>query len=120
MYTGPKIFHVLKRLGNTDLDQWFSTWESRPAEGSWSFLDGTQVDILCTQLYYICFIRVLDGVVGLKRIAIMGRATKKVENHRFRLMMVAVVTEKPTAGVGNLLLVTGQMSSVQLFGGPEF
>jgi len=24
------------------------------------------------------------------------------------------------AGVGNLLLVTGQMSSVQLFGGPEF
>jgi len=23
-------------------------------------------------------------------------------------------------GVGNLLLVTGQMSSVQLFGGPEF
>jgi len=28
--------------------------------------------------------------------------------------------EYVTSGVGNLLLVTGQMSSVQLFGGPEF
>jgi len=36
MYTGPKIVRVLKRLGNADLDQWFSTWESRPAEGLWS------------------------------------------------------------------------------------
>jgi len=28
-------------------------------------LQGLQVDILCTHLYYICFIRVSDGVVGL-------------------------------------------------------
>jgi len=25
------------------------------------FLEGSGLDILCTQLYYICFIRVLDG-----------------------------------------------------------
>ena len=29
------------------------------------FLEGSRLYILCTQLYYICFIRVLDGVVGL-------------------------------------------------------
>ena len=28
--------------------------------------------------------------------------------------------ESRSAGVGNLLLVTGQMSNVQIFGGPEF
>jgi len=33
----------------------------------------------CAQLYYICFIRVLDG----GRWAIVGRGTKKVKNHRF-------------------------------------
>jgi len=25
------------------------------------FLEGSRVDILCTKLYYICFIQVLDG-----------------------------------------------------------
>jgi len=30
-----------------------------------TFLEGSRVDMLCTQLYDICFILVLDGVVGL-------------------------------------------------------
>jgi len=34
-------------------------------EGSWTILEGLAVDILCTQLYYICLIRVLSRVVGL-------------------------------------------------------
>jgi len=39
------------------LDQWFWTW------GSWTIFGrvATRVDTLCAQLYYICFIRVLDG-----------------------------------------------------------
>ena len=36
------------------VEQWFSTWESRAPEGS-------RVDVLCTQLYCLCFIRVLAG-----------------------------------------------------------
>ena len=45
------------------------------------FLDGSLVDILCTQLYYICFIRVSDGgrwvIVGYCN----GRGARKVENN---------------------------------------
>ena len=33
---------------------------SRP-RGSWPFLERSRVDTLCTQLYHICFIRVLEG-----------------------------------------------------------
>jgi len=34
---------------------------SRPQRSREPFLEGSRVDILCTQLYYICFIRGLDG-----------------------------------------------------------
>jgi len=43
------------------LDQWFSTWGLWPPERPWIISEGPRVDILCTQLYYICFIRVIDG-----------------------------------------------------------
>jgi len=39
--------------------QCFSTWGHEP------FLEGLGVDILCTQLYYIFFIRVSDGGRGV-------------------------------------------------------
>ena len=29
------------------------------------FLEGLRIDILCTLLYYICFLKVLDGIIGL-------------------------------------------------------
>jgi len=38
---------------------------SRPPQGRQPFLEGQRVHILCRQLYYLCFVRVLDGVVGL-------------------------------------------------------
>ena len=40
------------------------------------FLEGPPPDILCTELYYICFIQVLDGVVRLEWVAVMGHGTK--------------------------------------------
>jgi len=44
--------------------------------------EGLRVDILCTKLSYICFIRILDGDywVIVDR-AILGRSINKVENH---------------------------------------
>ena len=50
-------------------------------------------DILCTPLYYICLIRVLDGVVKLQGVAIMGRGTKKVETHGVRKTLHSVTTD---------------------------
>jgi len=38
-----------------------STWGCDSKRGYEPFLDRWSVDILCTQLHYICFIRVLDG-----------------------------------------------------------
>jgi len=38
----------------------------------------------------------------------------------FHIICKFVKIDHVKAGVVNLLLVTGQMSSVQLFGGPEF
>jgi len=35
-----------------------------PQRGRQPFFEGSRVDILCAQLYYICFIRVLDGGIG--------------------------------------------------------
>jgi len=43
------------------LSQWFLTWDPRPPDGSWNIFEGVASRILCTQLYYTCFIRVLDG-----------------------------------------------------------
>jgi len=37
----------------------------RPQRGRELFWEGSRVDILCTQLYYIPFIRVLDGGSGV-------------------------------------------------------
>jgi len=52
------------------------------------------VHISCTQLYCICFIRVLDG--GCLEIApcfaVTGRVAKKVENHWFRESTQTVVS----------------------------
>jgi len=48
-----------------DKVQVVSTWGPRSPEGSWNIFEGWLVDILWPQLYYICFIRLLDGVVGL-------------------------------------------------------
>ena len=55
------------------LTQWFSTL------GSWAILEGSRVELLSAQLYYISFIRVLDGMgfVGLWWDAVQ----KKLENH---------------------------------------
>ena len=53
----------------------------RPQSGREPFLEGLWVDILCTQLSYICFICVLSGVIGLEWVGMMSRGTKKVENH---------------------------------------
>jgi len=47
-------------------------------------------DILCTPLYYVCFIRVLDGVLKLQGVAIMGRGTKKVETNWVRKILHSV------------------------------
>ena len=47
------------------------------------FLKGSSVHILCTQLYYICFIWVLDGGCWAKMRFCNSRGTKKVENHWF-------------------------------------
>jgi len=33
---------------------------SRPSKGREPFLEGSRVDVLCTRLYYIWFIRVID------------------------------------------------------------
>jgi len=46
------------------------------AEGSLTILEGSRVYILCTELYYICFIRVLDGVVRLRWVAQWGAVQK--------------------------------------------
>ena len=43
------------------LEQWFSTCGPRPPVGPWNILEGSRVDILCTRLYYVCFVRVSDG-----------------------------------------------------------
>ena len=44
------------------LHQWFSTTGRDLQRSRELFLEGSRVDILCTQLYYLCFIRVSDGV----------------------------------------------------------
>jgi len=47
--------------------QWFSAQGGDPRftpDGSWTILEVSRLDILCAQLHYICFIQVLDGVVG--------------------------------------------------------
>jgi len=54
---------------------------SRRHSGREAFLEGWRADISCTQLNYTCFSRVLDGVRWVIVVAIMGRGTKKVENH---------------------------------------
>ena len=48
---------------------------------------------ICAQLYYICIIRVLDGIVGLQWAAVIGRGTKKLENHFARKKGVHVDVE---------------------------
>jgi len=40
------------------LKQWFSTWWSRPPEGSWTIFGGPRADVLCAHLYSNWFIRV--------------------------------------------------------------
>jgi len=47
------------------------------------FLEGSSVHILCTQLYYICFIWVLDGSCWARMGCCIGHGTKKVENNWF-------------------------------------
>ena len=47
------------------IHQCFSTWNIDSQGGREPFLEGSGVDILFTQLYYICLVRVLDGVVEL-------------------------------------------------------
>jgi len=74
----PRAYGVAPQLGTTGLvrrvfiqvwNQWFKAvvfnLRLRLAEGSWTILGGVTSRLICTQLYYICFIRVLDGVVGL-------------------------------------------------------
>jgi len=51
----------------------FNLWSRHP-EGSWTILEGSRADILCTQMYYICFVRVLDG----GRRVIVGRGSNNV------------------------------------------
>jgi len=43
------------------LKQWLSAWVRDPHRGRQPFLEGQRVHILCRQLYYLCFVRVLDG-----------------------------------------------------------
>jgi len=45
------------------------------------FLEESRVDILCTGLYYICFIRVLSGDHWVIVSCYNGSQYKKVENH---------------------------------------
>jgi len=49
--------------------QWFSTWGKRHQRCREPLLEGSREYIVCTQLYYICFIRVLDGGLWLQRFA---------------------------------------------------
>jgi len=48
------------------MQQWFSTLGLRPQRVRERFLEGSRVDILHTLLHYICFIRILDGVLRLE------------------------------------------------------
>jgi len=43
----------------------FQPEDHNPQRGREPFLEGSRVDITCTQLYCICYIRVLDGGHGL-------------------------------------------------------
>jgi len=68
MFTGSKPgIHYVR------LERWFSNWGLQPPGGREPFLEGSRVDILCAQLHYIYFIRVIDGVGGLQLVVIMGR-----------------------------------------------
>jgi len=62
---------LLRRLVNPT-PQCFSTWVATPYRGREPLLEGSRADILCPELDYICFIRVLAGVVGLYWVAMMG------------------------------------------------
>jgi len=57
-------------------------------------LEGLRADILCSQ--HSCLILALFefylGVVGIEWVDIMGRGTKKVENHWLSLMQVVGFT----------------------------
>jgi len=65
------------------LDQWFSTWGRDHQKGRDSFLEESRIDVLCTQLYYICFIRVLDG----GRLVMVGCYNKSRYNRGWRSLL---------------------------------
>ena len=46
------------------------------------FEEGLRVDILCTQLHYICFTGILDVVCWVVAGCYNDRGTKTVENYR--------------------------------------
>jgi len=77
---------------------------------------------------YGCCVGKCLGWFGLKGLAFCVAALPRFTfSHRFEWISWMVLNFNrnvdfsiPRSGVGNLLLVTGQMSSVQLFGGPEF
>ena len=57
----PMLTFYIPSLRTQGAEQWFSTWASWPKRGHELFLEESRVDILWTQLHYICCLQVLDG-----------------------------------------------------------